>query len=85
MAKHKLISRRTFVAGTVGLIGGASLLHRTASAQTKSTQAEVEYQATPQGGDKCADCTFYEAGSNSCKVVDGTVAAEGWCNLYSKA
>ena len=82
MSQKKNLSRRTFVAGSVGLIGGATLLQRTAAAQTKSSQAEAKYQATPKGEAKCANCTYFEAGSKSCKVVDGTVAAEGWCELY---
>jgi hypothetical protein len=50
----------------------------------KASQASVEYQAQPKGEQKCAGCMHYEAGSGTCKVVDGQVSPEGWCTLWAK-
>lgn len=86
MPMKPLISRRQFVAGSALIAGGAALSTAgPALAQNKTSQAEAEYQATPKGEEKCANCTFFESAAKTCKVVDGTVAAEGWCALYSTA
>src|SRR5450631_3512204 len=39
---------------------------------------EVKYQDTPKGEQRRGNCVQFEAPS-TCKTVDGTVAAQGWC------
>jgi hypothetical protein len=43
----------------------------------------VKYQDTPKGEQRCENCIQFEAPS-TCKTVDGTVAAQGWCMVYAK-
>lgn len=50
----------------------------------KVSQASVQYQAQPKGEQKCAGCMHFEAGSGTCKLVDGQVSPEGWCTLWAK-
>lgn len=50
----------------------------------KATQASVQYQAQPKGDLKCVDCMHFEAASNSCTVVDGSISPDGWCSLWSR-
>jgi len=50
----------------------------------KATQASVQYQAKPNGDQKCATCLNFIAGSNTCKVVEGQVSPEGWCKIWVK-
>ncbi|KAF0101471.1 MAG: hypothetical protein FD187_1977 [bacterium] len=50
----------------------------------KASQASVQYQAQPKGERKCAGCMHFEAGSGTCKVVDGQISPEGWCTLWAK-
>lgn len=50
----------------------------------KATQASVQYQAKPNGTQKCATCLNFIAGSNTCKVVEGQVSPEGWCKIWVK-
>lgn len=54
------------------------------AAAKKVTQASVQYQGQPKGELKCGACTNFIAGSNSCKLVDGQISAEGWCVLWAK-
>jgi len=50
----------------------------------KVTQASVNYQSQPKAEQKCGKCNNFIAASNSCKLVDGKISAEGWCSLWSK-
>lgn len=55
------------------------------AAPAKVSQASVQYQTQPKGEQKCANCTHFEAGSNTCKLVEGEISPEGWCLLWAKA
>lgn len=50
----------------------------------KMSQATVHYQAQPKGDQKCSGCANFIAGTKSCKLVDGQIAPEGWCNVWAK-
>ena len=60
---------------TVGLGLGA------APAQAKSSQAAAAYRGAPNGRQRCANCSWFEAPSG-CGVVRGPVSANGWCNQW---
>lgn len=51
----------------------------------KSSQASVQYQTQPKGGQKCGNCMNFIAESNTCKRVDGTVSPQGWCIIWANA
>jgi hypothetical protein len=48
----------------------------------KGTQEQFKYQSKPNNGQSCQGCMHFEAEKKECKVVDGTISAEGWCTLY---
>lgn len=50
----------------------------------KATQASVRYQSKPKGKQNCGNCNNFVAASNSCKLVEGKISAEGWCSIWSK-
>jgi hypothetical protein len=50
----------------------------------KSTQASVRYQSKPNAKQNCGNCNNFIAASNSCKLVEGNISAEGWCSIWSK-
>lgn len=82
------VSRRQMLRGTAIAAGAATLTAATlgataARAQTKISQAQAAYQATPKNGQSCATCTLFQAPS-SCSAVDGTISPAGWCKLYQK-
>jgi hypothetical protein len=80
-SKNFGVSRRTvlFAAG-----GAAPLLMlMSGEAQAKLAQAAVKYQADPKDGHQCDGCNFFIA-PNGCKMVDGDIAATGWCALWVK-
>jgi hypothetical protein len=54
------------------------------AAPKKTSQAAAQYQAKPKGDRSCGNCTNFIAESKTCKVVDGSVSQDGWCNLWAK-
>ena len=50
----------------------------------KSTQASVRYQSKPKAEQKCGNCNNFVSASNTCKLVEGKISAEGWCSIWSK-
>ena len=48
----------------------------------KGSQEQMKYQSKPNNGQACKDCMHFEAEKKQCKVVDGTISADGWCTLY---
>jgi len=85
MSDHQ-VSRRSFL--RVAALGGAatiatSLVSAPATAATKVPQKSVKYQPTPKGNQRCDNCAFWQPPA-SCKLVDGVIAAAGWCTLYKK-
>jgi hypothetical protein len=83
------ISRRQILniaAGAAGasITGAAAIIGTSTAAQAaKVSQKLVKYQDTPKGEQRCDNCELFEAPS-SCKNVDGTIAAQGWCVVYRK-
>jgi TAT (twin-arginine translocation) pathway-exported protein/high potential iron-sulfur protein len=79
-------SRRTFL--RTAAVGGAAaalgtVITSPAHAAGKMAQKAVNYQPTPKGDLRCDNCALWQA-PGSCKLVDGTIAASGWCVLYKK-
>jgi hypothetical protein len=82
------ISRRGFmrsaglVAG-VGALVSAGLIAGPASAGSKFSQSMAKYQLTPKGAQRCANCSQFEFPA-ACKVVEGKIGPDAWCQLYTK-
>jgi hypothetical protein len=75
------VSRRTVL---LAAAGAAPILALTGGqAQAKIAQTAVHYQPTPKDGKQCDGCNFFMAPSG-CKLVDGEIAATGWCALWAK-
>ena len=78
------ISRRVVLTGTALALGAAAsgAAATCASAQQKVSQADAKYQATPKDGQQCDACVQFQA-PNACKLVEGNIAAAGWCTLFA--
>jgi uncharacterized protein YjbJ (UPF0337 family) len=62
---------------------GSTADKATQATANKVSQASVQYQTQPKGEQKCSTCANFIA-PNSCKLVDGQISPEGWCNLWTK-
>ncbi|HEY6048913.1 MAG TPA: high-potential iron-sulfur protein [Sphingomicrobium sp.] len=81
------VSRRDFLFAAAvggGALVGSALTSSPAQAGGKIAQKAVKYQPTPKGAQRCDNCALWQA-PNSCKLVDGIIAASGWCVLYKKS
>lgn len=80
------IGRRRFLRLATLALGGAAAAcvgGRQAAAQ-QSKQA-AGYQNSPNGGQRCADCQYFRAGSRTCQIVAGEISPNGWCRFYRGA
>jgi hypothetical protein len=80
--------RRTFLCGAIALPAFAAVLTAGAAADaSKSSQAAVQYQSMPNGKMQCSGCKFFIPASDpkangSCRLVDGSIAANGYCIAF---
>jgi hypothetical protein len=80
MSRRSFLRSATLVAGA-GVVLGA-ITATPAAAGTKFSQKAALYQPSPKGSQTCGNCVQFQP-ETACKVVDGSVAASGWCMLYS--
>ena len=88
MSKHEkagAVSRRDFL--NLAAVGGGTLIaagiagRAAAEPKKKFTQQQAHYQPVPKNGQRCQNCSLWQAPS-SCQVVEGQVSPAGWCILY---
>jgi anaerobic selenocysteine-containing dehydrogenase len=81
---ERRVSRRDFL--NVAAVGGGAIvalgMSSSASAATKKfSQKQAHYQPVPKSGQRCQNCSLWQA-PTSCQVVEGQVSPAGWCILY---
>jgi hypothetical protein len=82
-------SRRDFIK-TIGVAAAAGCAGAVAAKaqgykpqeQKKLTQAAIGYQDHPKGNESCGTCPYWIF-PKSCAVVEGDIAADGWCPIYT--
>ena len=82
------ISRRqVLVRGAAIVAGLAATLDTRQPALAKAAKSDFQYQDQPHAGQKCAACKHFSPAGNgiagTCAVVEGTVSADGWCQVFS--
>ncbi len=79
------VSRRAVLEAGVAALAAAiivpALAPPPAGAQTKVKPALVQYQLTPKNKQQCDTCLHWVV-PDQCKMVEGKIAAKGWCSLY---
>ncbi len=88
---RRALIRNGITIAAVGAVAAAGLLKATpARAQAgKASQAVAMYQPKPHGKDQCDNCIHFVPGktptaNGTCKVVEGSVAPQGWCVMYAR-
>ena len=76
------VSRRSVLCGAAAGAAGLIVAPAELEAAPKKTQQQVAYQATPKGSQRCDNCGLFIK-PNRCKSVTGTVAAQGWCKIWT--
>ena len=86
LALHRrLLLKQVMTAGSLlaapGILVAGSDPEKPASGKLTKTQAK--YQAQPKGDQRCSGCLHFVAESNTCKLVQGEIAADAWCMLWA--
>lgn len=76
--KRRAVLRAALVAGCM-----LGLPEMSRAQSGKVSQAQAKYQGTPKGNQECAKCLHFVAADNTCKVVEGKVSPQGWCQLWA--
>lgn len=83
LSRRGLLRGAGFLSGGVALAAVAIMPGVSAVAATnKLPQKVAGYQDKPMGKQRCDNCTLWQS-PQDCKLVQGPVSANGWCNLYS--
>ncbi len=67
--------------GAAAVFSGLQAFLGAGPARAKSSQAAAAYRDSPNGRQRCANCSWFEPPAG-CGVVKGPVSARGWCNLW---
>jgi hypothetical protein len=68
------------VAGALGVaVAGRS--GEALARKGKRSKADVDYQETPKGVQRCEVCTAFLP-PEDCRTVVGPVGRQGWCTIY---
>jgi hypothetical protein len=77
------LSRRSLLRGAAWAAAGVAVAGNAgrALAKGKRSKADVEYQDTPHGVERCEICAPFLP-PDQCRTVVGPVSRQGWCKIY---
>ena len=75
-SRRRLLSGVACAAAGIGVVGVGRAL-----AKGKRSKADVEYQDTPHGIERCEICAPFLP-PDQCRTVVGPVRRQGWCKIY---
>lgn len=79
MSRRKLLKVGMGAAAILGVSAAAA----EAQIAHKASQKDAGYQDSPNGAQNCGNCRNFQAPSG-CRVIEGTVSANGYCRMYAK-
>jgi len=80
------IGRRRFLRLAAFALGGTALAGAGGSpALAQTSKQAANYQSSPNGGQRCADCRHFNASNRTCRIVEGPVSPNGWCRYFQGA
>jgi hypothetical protein len=78
-----MLSRRRFLGhSALGSVTAALAALPAPASAMQLAQAQVGYQDQPHDGKRCELCIHFLKPSG-CKLVTGSISAQGWCRLFS--
>lgn len=77
-------SRRSLLRAVAYTVAVAATADTAFAARGKKSKADVEYQDTPHGYERCEICAPFLP-PDQCKTVVGPVSRQGWCKIYEGA
>ncbi|MEJ2633293.1 MAG: hypothetical protein P8011_19550 [Acidihalobacter sp.] len=90
MDRNKRIARRHFLRRSVGAALGTAvpLLWSGGAEAGKVSKSAMAYRNSPNGGQSCSGCIYFQPGANAaapgtCSVVAGSISPRGYCIAFS--
>jgi hypothetical protein len=81
MRDAEAISRRALLGGAA-LAVSAVAASISPAAEQKVSQADAKYQDQPKGQQRCEICLQFQP-PNTCRIVEGPIGREGWCQYFA--
>lgn len=81
------LSRRSFCKCACAIVFAAPAVilgPQLAQAQMKLSKKDVDYQDHPHGTQQCSGCRHFMP-PDACRVVEGKISPQGWCNRWQAA
>ena len=78
------VSRRVALQGIASAVAATPILltkTHSAVAAGKMSKAAAGYRGSPNGSQSCANCKLFIRPA-SCRLVEGSVSAHGWCRIW---
>jgi len=76
-------TRRRIMVQAAAAAAALGVALRPRAAQAKLAPAEIGYQSTPKGAQRCELCMNWRAPA-ACILVSGTISPSGWCGLFAR-
>ena len=86
MDENRRFSRRAIMKGAALLASTtviAVLMGSKEALAQKASKASMQYQDKPNGDKQCSNCAQFIP-ANSCQIVEGTIAPQGFCISWQK-
>ena len=79
-----MISRRLLLGSLTRCTGlaASAMAAIIAVAQQKVSKVDAKYQDQPKGQQRCEICANFQP-PNACKLVDGEIKPNGWCQFFA--
>ncbi len=86
-SRRGFLKRAAIITGVAALPGWSVANRGYAAENPKAPRDAVKYQDTPKNRQRCSECIYYippgqGSSRGQCKVVQGDIAADGWCMLF---
>jgi hypothetical protein len=81
MSRRKLLKGVACASASAALVAAAE---GPVAAKGKRSKADVAYQDSPHGHERCEICAPFLP-PDQCRTVAGSVARQGWCKIYEGA
>ena len=87
--RQKKFSRRKIIKFMMlGIIAPFMSAHTRQAQATKVSKEAMQYRDKPNGKQSCSNCLQFIPGKTpeadgECKVVEGSINPQGWCNAYA--
>jgi len=78
------LSRRTALRGAGAVLSALAALQLNArsKAEEKVEKVAAKYQIHPDGQQRCEICLQFEP-PHACKLVQGDISPQGWCQFFA--